>query len=358
MKSVIHSPAWLALTSAALFGLATPFAKLLLGGMQAWLLAGLLYLGAGLGLGLYSLTRRAGGHAPREAPLTRADLPWLVAAIASGGVIAPVLLMSGLNLTTASSGSLLLNLEAIATVAIAALIFREHVGGRLVSGAALIIAGALALSWQGSFFELDAGAILIAGACIAWGIDNNLTRRISGADPVQITLLRGLIAGAVNVSIGLAGGAALPEPALLAGTLVTGFFGYGVSLVLFVMSLQRLGTARTGAYFSTAPFIGALAAIPLLSDPVTPQFLIAGALMGIGVWLSLTENHLHPHTHEALEHSHRHSHDEHHQHAHMDEAPSDATHTHTHRHDPLSHTHPHWPDLHHRHGHGPKNNAA
>ena len=351
MKSVIHSPAWLALTSAALFGLATPFAKLLLGGMQAWLLAGLLYLGAGLGLGIYTLVRRASRHSKREAQLTRADLPWLVAAIFSGGIIAPVLLMSGLNLTTASSGSLLLNLEAIATVSIAALIFSEHIGGRLILGAALIITGAIALSWQGGVFVLDAGAILIAGACIAWGIDNNLTRRISGADPVQITLLRGLIAGGVNVAIGLAGGASLPAPALLAGTLVTGFFGYGISLVLFVISLQRLGTARTGAYFSTAPFIGALAAIPLLSDPVTPQFLIAGALMGVGVWLSLTENHLHPHTHEALAHSHRHSHDDHHQHAHSEDKTGHAPHSHTHRHEPLTHTHAHWPDLHHRHGH-------
>ncbi len=348
MKSGLFHPSTLALLSAALFGLATPFAKLLLGGMEAWLLAGLLYLGAGLGLGLFSLLRRAGGHTSRETPLARADLPWLVAAIIAGGIAAPVMLMFGLSMTTASSGSLLLNLEAVATVAIAALIFREHIGMRLLLGAALIITGAIALSWQGGSFALDSGALLISGACIAWGIDNNLTRHISGADPVQITMLRGLVAGTVNVSIGLAAGGVLPQPALLAGTLLTGFFGYGVSLVLFVMSLQRLGTARTGAYFSTAPFIGALAAIALLSDPVTLQLLIAGLLMGIGVWLSLTENHQHAHTHDVLEHSHRHSHDVHHQHTHT---PSDAPHTHAHRHEPLTHTHTHWPDLHHRHGH-------
>lgn len=352
MTIFMRNPALLAIASAALFGLATPFAKLLLGGMQAWLLAGLLYLGAGLGLGAYSLIQRARKQVPREAPLSRADLPWLAAAILAGGIIAPVLLMTGLNLTSASSGSLLLNLEAIATVAIAALIFREHIGGRLLLGATLIIAGALALSWQGSFFALDAGALLITLACVAWGLDNNLTRRISGADPVQITMLRGMIAGAVNVLIGLAGGAVLPEPMLLAGTLITGFLGYGVSLVLFVMSLQRLGTARTGAYFSTAPFVGALAAIALLSDPVTPQLLLAGALMSLGVWLSLTEQHQHAHDHDALEHSHRHSHDAHHQHIHAeDDAASDAPHTHAHRHAPLTHTHAHWPDLHHRHGH-------
>lgn len=353
MTVALHSPAWLALASAALFGLATPFAKLLLDGTQAWLLAGLLYLGAGLGLGLYTLIRRTGGQAPREAPLSRADLPWLAAAIVAGGVIAPVLLMLGLELTTASSGSLLLNLEGIATLALAALVFREHIGGRLLLGAALIIAGAMALSWSGSFFVLDRGALLIAGACLAWGADNNLTRRISGADPVRITMLRGLIAGSVNVAIGLADGATLPPPALLAGTLVTGFLGYGVSLVLFVMSLRRLGAARTGAFFSTAPFIGALAAIALLSDPVTPQFLLAGALMAFGVWLGLSENHQHWHEHEALEHSHRHTHDAHHQHTHHGEDPAGPAHNHPHKHEPFNHTHPHWPDLHHRHGHMP-----
>lgn len=351
MTPFMQRPVLLALLSAALFGLATPFAKLLLDGTEAWLLAGLLYLGAGLGLGIHTLLRRLGGRAPREAPLTRTDLPWLAGAIAAGGVFAPVLLMFGLNLTTASSGSLLLNLEAIATVVVAALIFREHVGGRLLLGAALIIAGAMALSWQGGFFVADAGALLIACACIAWGVDNNLTRHISAADPVQITMLRGLIAGGVNVSIGLAGGASLPGPALLAGTLFTGFLGYGVSLVLFVMSLQRLGTARTGAYFATAPFIGAAAAIALLSDPVTAQLLMAGALMAVGVWLSLTENHVHMHEHDELEHSHRHTHDTHHQHTHSGNEPPDAPHTHAHRHEPLTHAHPHWPDLHHRHGH-------
>lgn len=351
MTVLAGNPAFMALASAALFGLATPFAKLFLEGIQAWLLAGLLYLGAGIGLGLFILLRRAGGQGPRETPLARADLPWLAAAIGAGGLAAPVLLMFGLNMTSASTGSLLLNLEAIATIGIAALIFREHAGLRLLLGAVLILAGAVALSWHGDFFTLDYGAILISAACIAWGIDNNLTRRISGADPVQITMLRGLIAGVVNVSIGLAGGATFPEPVILAGALLTGFLGYGVSLVLFVMSLQRLGTARTGAYFATAPFIGALAAIPLLSDPVTPQFLIAGALMGLGVWLSLTEHHQHVHAHEALEHSHRHSHDPHHQHRHPDDAPETASHTHPHRHEPLTHSHPHWPDLHHRHGH-------
>lgn len=350
-----HAPA-LALLSAALFGLAAPFAKLLLGNIEAWLLAGLLYLGAGLGLGLYRLLRRLSRQRRQEPHLSRADLPWLAAAIFAGGIAAPVLLMFGLKLTSAAGGSLLLNLEGVATLAAAGLIFREHIGARLCLGAAFIITGALALSWQGGGFSMDGGALLIAAACIAWGLDNNLTRHISAADPVQITMLRGLIAGIVNVSIGLAGGALLPPASILAGALVTGLLGYGVSLALFVMALRHLGTARTGAYFSTAPFLGALAAIPLLGEAITLQLLIAGALMGIGVWLSLTERHLHTHAHEVLEHTHTHAHDEHHDHVHNDA--SDTPHTHTHAHAPLNHAHAHWPDLHHRHGHSPDKPAV
>jgi len=341
----------IALLSAALFGLATPFSKLWLGNMDPWLLAGLLYLGAGAGLGARDLLRRLLRRPAPETALTRADLPWLAAAIFTGGIAAPVLLMMGLRLTTGSGGSLLLNLEGVATIAIAAAVFREHVGMRIVIGAALIIAGAAALSWRGDAFSLDPGALLITAACIAWGIDNNLTRRISAADPAQITMLRGLIAGAVNTGIGLGLGAGLPAPQVLAGVLLTGFLGYGVSLVLFVMALRQLGTARTGAYFSTAPFIGAAAAIPLLGDAVSVQLLLAGALMGAGVWASLSEQHHHPHTHEALTHSHRHMHDEHHQHTHGDGIPPGEPHSHAHRHEPLTHAHAHWPDLHHRHGH-------
>ena len=348
------SPPLIALGSALLFGLAMPFAKLWLGDMDPWLLAGLLYLGAGTGLGAQALLRRMRGRPAQETRLARADLPWLAAAIFMGGMAAPVLLMLGLALTSGAGGSLLLNLESIATIAIAAVVFREHVGLRIVAGAALIIAGAVALSWRGDVFSPDPGALLIMAACIAWGIDNNLTRRISAADPAQITMLRGLIAGGVNTGIALAMGAGLPAPSLLAGVLLTGFLGYGVSLVLFVMALRELGTARAIAYFSVSPFIGAAAAIPLLGDALTAQLLLAGALMGAGVWLSLGEQHHHLHTHEAHAHSHRHAHDDHHQHTHDEEVPHGEPHSHPHRHEPLTHAHPHWPDLHHRHGHESK----
>ena len=343
----------LAIASAALFGASTPFAKLLLGGgVSPWLLAGLLYLGSGLGLTLVHLARGALGVPAAEAPLRRADLPWLGLVVLSGGIIGPLLLMLGLATTAASTSALLLNLEGLATMAIAWIVFRENVDRRLLLGAAAILAGAVVLSWQGGPTGLGLGALAIAGACLAWGIDNNLTRKLSAADPVQIALIKGLVAGAVNLSLALALGARMPPLTETVAAGLVGLLGYGVSLVMFVLALRHLGAARTGAYFSTAPFIGAGLAIAMFGEPITMQLLAASALMIVGVALHLMEAHEHPHTHEALDHEHRHVHDAHHQHDHAPGDPPGEPHSHPHRHTPLTHTHPHYPDLHHRHGHG------
>lgn len=342
----------LALISAALFGASTPFAKLLLGGgLNPWLLASLLYLGSGVGLAVFRLSQRIRGQVACEAPLRRADLPWLALVTLTGGAIAPLLLLLGLQFTSASSAALLLNLEGLATMAIAWIVFRENADRHILAGAAAILAGAIVLSWNGGPGGLSWGALLIAGACLAWGIDNNLTRKLSGADPVQIAMVKGLVAGAVNLILALSTGAHLPSPDSIAFAGVIGFFGYGVSLVLFVLALRHLGSGRTGAYFSTAPFIGAALAVFMFREPITPTLIAAAILMGIGVWLHLTERHEHRHTHEATEHEHRHIHDEHHQHAHTPGDPSGEPHTHQHKHVPLVHTHAHYPDLHHRHGH-------
>lgn len=344
--------AGLALVSAILFGASTPLAKLLLGdGVAPWLLAGLLYMGSGLGLSLILLARRGLKLPAGEAPLRAADMPWLALVVATGGVAGPVLLMIGLEAITASSAALLLNLEGLATMAIAWLVFRENVDRRLLLGAAAILAGAVLLSWQAGPHELSLGALAIAGACLAWGADNNLTRKLSSADPLQITAIKGVAAGAVNLVISLGMGARLPGPGVTASAMVIGFFGYGVSVVLFVLALRGLGAARTGAYFSTAPFLGAVLGVLLLHDHVTLALVVAGALMALGVWLHLSEQHSHEHVHEPLEHEHRHVHDEHHQHAHGPDDPSGEPHSHRHRHAPLTHAHPHYPDLHHRHGH-------
>ncbi|HEV8178539.1 MAG TPA: EamA family transporter [Gemmatimonadales bacterium] len=340
----------MALLAAVLFGASTPLAKGLLRDSSPQLLAGLLYLGSGAGLLLVSLVRR--GKTQREAALSRRDVPWLAGAIALGGFVGPLLLMYGLVHAPASSASLLLNLEGVFTSLIAWAVFREHVPLRIALGMVAIVAGGLLLSWDGHVaWGSLGGPLAIAGACLCWAVDNNLTQRVSAGDPVQIAQLKGLVAGAVNTGLGLSLGARLPDPFPVAAALLVGFLGYGVSLVCFVLALRGLGTARTGAYFSLAPFIGAALGLFLYREPVTPLFLAAAALMALGLWLHLSERHEHSHTHELFEHTHAHRHDEHHRHAHGPGDPLTEPHTHPHRHDRLAHSHPHYPDIHHRHGH-------
>jgi drug/metabolite transporter (DMT)-like permease len=348
--TLLSGPA-LAIASAVLFGISTPCAKLLLGGgVSPLVLAGLLYLGSGLGLGLMSWFRRA-GSTPVEAPLRRQDMPRVALSTAFGGIIAPSLLMLGLLTTSGSSASLLLNLESVATMAIAWLAFRENVDTRLLIGAAAILCGGLVLSWHGGPAGFGGGSLAIIGACVAWGIDNNLTRKLSAADPVQISLIKGVCAGVVNLCLGLAAGGVLPDPARIGAASLIGFLGYGVSLALFVLALRHLGAARTGTYFATAPFVGAALAIPLLGEPVSTQLVIAGGLMAIGLYLHLSESHDHSHVHAPLRHEHRHRHDLHHDHPHDPEPEPGALHSHWHEHQPTTHSHPHYPDLHHRHPH-------
>lgn len=334
-----------ALLSALLFGVSTPFAKFLLAEVSPWLLAGLLYLGAGIGLSFLGLFQKG-----ERAQLGKGEWLWLIGAIIAGGVIGPVLLMLGLTAIPGASASLLLNAESVFTALLAWFVFRENFDRRIALGMLAIVAGAAVLSWSDTFaFDSLWPPLAILGACFFWGLDNNLTRRVSLSDAHQITMIKGLAAGTTNTAIALALGAKVPDVTVLLSAGVVGLFGYGVSLVLFVVALRDLGTARTGAYFSTAPFVGAVVAIPLLGEAITVQFLVAGALMAIGVWLHLTEAHEHEHVHEAVEHTHAHAHDEHHDHQH--DVMPEARHVHSHRHRPLRHKHPHYPDAHHRHDH-------
>jgi drug/metabolite transporter (DMT)-like permease len=350
---VMNKSGWtgatMALVSAALFGASTPLAKSLLGSVSPWLLAGLLYLGSGIGLFALSFIR--GNRAHVEAPLRRKDLPWLAGAVLAGGVVGPLLLMLGLSTTAAASAALLLNLEGLATMAIAWLAFREATGARVMIGAFAILAAAIVLSWQGSGLSFETGGLFIVGACIAWGVDNNLTRKISASDPVQIAMIKGLVAGAVNFGLAMAFGNQMPSAWTTLAAGIVGLLGYGLSLILFLLALRSLGTARTGAYFSAAPFIGATISIALLSEPLTIQFGAAALLMGLGVYLHVTEWHEHMHTHEEMEHEHAHMHDPHHQHEHGPNDPPGEPHSHWHRHLPMTHKHPHFPDLHHTHSH-------
>ncbi len=343
-----------ALVSAALFGLSTPASKLLLDTMQPNVLAGLLYCGAGLGIALLraAAARWGRGAGGGEVPLRRADLPWLAGAIALGGVIGPVLMLYGLARADAAAASLLLTFEAAATALIAWFLFGENVNARVAAGMGCLIAGALVLSWSGTpAFSGLLGPLAIVGACVAWGFDNNLTRKVSLSDPLQIVQWKGLVAGPVNLVLGLGLGGSLPAPPALGAAVLLGFVSYGLSLALFIVALRGLGSARTGAYFSTAPFIGAAIAVGALQQPLTLQLAGAGILMAIGVWLHLTERHAHEHLHEPMAHAHPHVHDAHHQHRHRPEDPPDEPHTHWHEHEKLKHAHPHAPDMHHQHRH-------
>jgi drug/metabolite transporter (DMT)-like permease len=341
-----------ALLSAALFGASTPFAKLLLGEVSPWMLAAVLYLGSGLGLAAWLAWRTFASGGERIAPLARADWPWLAAAIAAGGIAAPVLLMFGLVRTDASAASLLLNLESVLTVALAWVAFRENVDRRVFLGMLAIVAGGVLLSWeQAPRAGGLAGPLLIAAACLAWALDNNLTRKASGGDAAAIACLKGLVAGCVNLAVALAAGAALPGIGLLAAAGTVGLIGYGVSLALFVVALRNLGTARTGAYFGVAPFFGGALALALFAERPGAAFWTAAAFMALGVWLHLTERHAHEHAHPATEHTHAHVHDEHHRHRHDLSWDGREPHVHPHRHEPTVHAHPHYPDLHHRHTH-------
>jgi drug/metabolite transporter (DMT)-like permease len=336
-----------ALGAALLFGAGTPVAKTFLQSVDPWLMAGLLYFGSGVGLLVYRLARSL----PR-AHLEPGEWPWLAGSVISGGCIAPVLLMYGLSGMPASAASLLLNAEGVFTALLAWYVFRENFDRRIALGMAAIVAGAVVLSWPG---EMRFGALwptlAVLGACLAWGIDNNLTRRVSLGDATWIAAVKGLGAGIVNLIIAMALGSQFPAVGVLAGALLIGVLSYGVSLTLFVLALRNLGTARTGAYFSVAPFFGAAIAIVFLDESASLQLLVAGALMALGVWLHLTERHGHEHVHERMEHEHEHEHDEHHRHEHDPPVAPGTRHTHRHRHEALSHAHPHYPDAHHRHDH-------
>ena len=353
-EPALHKGVVYALLAAALFGASTPFAKTLVSQVAPVALAGLLYLGSGIGLLVCYLMRALMERGEQDKPVawTGPDLPWLGGAIDAGGIAGPVLLMIGLTLTPASAASLLLNMEGVLTSMLAWFVFKENFDRRIFIGMLLIVVAGALLSWeQVPVLGVPWGALAIIGACLCWAIDNNLTRKVSASDPLQIAGVKGLVEGTVNLAIALGMGFVVPETrtVLLAGLL--GFCGYGLSLVMFVLALRHLGTARTGAYFSAAPFVGAVISLVMLGDVPGPIFWAAAALMGGGIWLHLTESHEHEHEHLPMEHAHEHSHDSHHQHQHDFDWDGTEPHAHSHKHAPLKHAHPHYPDIHHRHDH-------
>lgn len=344
----------LTLLAAALFGLSAPVCKRLLGALSPLTLAGLLYLGSGVGLLTIHLLRRllqARRVSGSPALFPGRDIKWLAGAVICGGVAAPAMLLWGLREESASTASLLLSSEGILTAVLAGLLFREAVGVRVWAAVLVMgVAGALLAHDPTAPWKLSIHALAVAGACLLWGLDNNLTRNISGNDPVIIAAVKGLVAGGFNLGLGWLAGGTTQQDAPWAQAMLVGFLSYGVSLVFYVLALRHLGSARTAAYFGTAPFVGVLVSIVWLRETITAPLAAALILVAAAAWLLLTERHEHLHAHEVLEHTHLHTHDTHHRHAHEGgEGPQ--PHTHWHRHEPLAHSHPHAPDLHHRHEH-------
>jgi drug/metabolite transporter (DMT)-like permease len=346
------------LAAALLFGLSAPLISTLTGAGSALSIAGLLYGGASLAL----LAVRTVRGTRAETPLSRQDLPALATLTLLGGVVGPVALVLGLARLSAAAGSLLLNLEAVFTLAIAVLLGCEHLGRRGLVAAGLTIAGAVLLS-EGSLSGATAGgSALIALATLAWGIDNNLSQRLSLRDPIQIATFKAAGASLPMLALALLLGQPLPALPVTLALLAIGALGYGISIWLDLLALRDLGAAREAVLFSTAPFVGALFSLLVLRDSLTSQLLLAAGLMAAGVLLLLQEQHSHWHHHDVLRHAHRHRHDPrsgdpHHVHRHQPEdlegvaADQPFWHAHEHRHDELEHAHPHVSDAHHRHRH-------
>jgi drug/metabolite transporter (DMT)-like permease len=341
----------LALLAALLFGLSAPVAKLLVTQLPVQSLAAALYIGSGFGLMLVSGIHR--GIQKTEPAIQPAQLPYLAGAIVSGGIIAPVLLLYGLRVTPGSNAALFLNLEAVFTVLIAWFVFRENLGPRIALGMAVIVAGSVLLSWSdgaGPAYGLR-GPLALAGACLFWGIDNNLTQKISTASAIQLATGKGLAGGGMNLLLAYLLGERPAISSFVLLALVVGFLGYGVSLVLYIRAMRDLGAARAGNYFSISPFVGAVAGLLLFQENITIRLIGSGVLMAVGIWLHVTEKHSHWHIHEPITHEHVHIHDLHHQHEHGPNDPKGEPHSHPHVHTRLEHSHPHFPDIHHHHDH-------
>jgi drug/metabolite transporter (DMT)-like permease len=334
----------LGLGSAALFGLSAPVSKLLLPGAGPLSLAGLLYLGAGIAFLFVRASRT-------EAKLTRADAPILAGAVLAGAALAPPLMLWGLIRVSGLTGSLLLNLEAPFTMALAVAVFGEHLSRREALAAALLVLGGAVVGAHGErgLTGSALGALAIGLACLCWAIDNNLSARLALRDPVPVVRIKMLSAGALNFVAAALFEGRLPHARVFAGALLLGSLSYGVSYLFYLKAQRILGAARQGALFALAPFAGAALSMPLLGDRPSFFDLAGAAVMALGLTILLRARHGHQHSHESLEHEHLHVHDDHHQHAH--DSPVVEPHSHPHQHEPLLHEHPHLSDAHHKHRH-------
>jgi drug/metabolite transporter (DMT)-like permease len=346
-----NKPVVQALLSAVLFGMSVPFAKLFLEKVEPLPLAGFFYLGSGLGLFFYSMLFGGDNRSEKEAKITKKEIPWLVGAVVFGGIVAPVVMMVSLKNTPSSTASLLLNFEGVATAVIAAVLFKEAVGKRVWTAISLIVVASIILSWKDGAWGFSLGAVGVLTACFLWGLDNNFTRHISIKDPFTIVMIKGFVSGFFSLLLAVVLSVELPDIELMIFAMTVGFFCYGLSIVLFVFALRRLGAARTSGYFGIAPFIGTLASLFLFQESVSFLFVVVCALMFLGAFLLIQEDHNHEHVHDTVEHEHCHAHsDLHHEH-HTDPDLLFVEHSHKHTHQKVTHSHEHTPDIYHRHVH-------
>jgi drug/metabolite transporter (DMT)-like permease len=335
--------------AAVCYGISSPVSKLLLGIIQPIFMASLLYLGAGLGMGVVILVNNAKDKQRTEAKLGRNDLPYIIGMIALD-ILAPILLMSGLVLSSPASVSLLNNFEIVATSAIALIVFKEMVGKRMWLSIILITVATIILSFEDiRDFSFSFGSLLVLGACVSWGFENNCTRMLSLKNPLEIVVLKGLGSGIGSLIIALVAKAYSINIAYIIFALLLGFFAYGLSVYFYILAQRNLGAARTSAYYAAAPFIGVILSFVFFREALTLSFAVALVVMAVGTYLAVSERHIHVHIHKAMEHEHRHNHkDGHHNHQHET---IEGEHSHLHTHEKLEHKHLHTPDLHHDHTH-------
>lgn len=346
MKQTQNKAILFAILAAALYSISAPLSKVLLGSLSPTFMAALLYLGAGIGVLGLMWFRNTRASQRNEERISRRDLPFVAAMIALD-IAAPILLMVGLQKTSAASVSLLGNFEIVATALIALLFFKESITNRLWIGIAFITASCALLSMEpGITYTFSVGSLFVLGATVCWGLENNCTRMLSVRDPMQVVVLKGFGSGFGSLLIAASLGQVHGDFSSLIYALVLGFFAYGLSIYFYVSAQRHLGAARTSAFYAVAPFIGVIISFILFGVPPNSSFFIALPIMIAGTYFASTEGHVHPHSHLIVTHNHWHRHnDGHHNHSH--EKAIWGWHKHVHTHEPLEHIHEHCLSHHH-----------
>ena len=337
-----------AIVAAALYAINVPFSKMLLGYVEPTMMAAFLYLGAGLGMFVYSIVSKATGKITPTEPLTKKELPYTIAMVVLD-IIAPILLMFGIKTSNAANVSLINNFEIVATSLIALLVFKEVISKRLWVAIALVTVASVILSFEGAeSFSFNIGSLFVFGACLCWGIENNCTRMISNKSSIEIVVIKGTFSGLGSLIVALTIGESIPSVLWMMCVLLLGFVAYGLSIYFYVMAQKDLGAAKTSAYYSIAPFLGVAFGMLILGERPALQFYVALVVMIVSTYFMIkdtielqhTHEHNHTHTHEHSHgdtvHSHEHTHSHTHIHVHGEDSDN---HEHNHKEMPHEHLH-------------------